>query len=113
MQCWKKKFSNEFGWIKPEFHESCDILIQAGKHPMVSAQLLQNFIANDTQLTDAQSLWIVTGPNMGGKSTYLRQVALICVMAQCGSFVPAKHAQLPLLDRIFTRIGAGDNLAAG
>ena len=107
------KISYEFGWIKPEFHESCDILIQAGKHPMVSAQLLQNFIANDTQLTDAQSLWIVTGPNMGGKSTYLRQVALICLLAQTGCFVPATQAQLPILDRIFTRIGSGDFLAAG
>ena len=66
-----------------------------------------------TVLTDEQLLLIITGPNMGGKSTYLRQVALICIMAQCGSFVPAKKVSVPLLDRIFTRIGAGDNVAEG
>lgn len=107
------KISYEFGWIKPEFHESCDIIIQSGKHPVVAQQLLEKFIANDTQLTDEQSLWIVTGPNMGGKSTYLRQVALICLLAQTGCFVPAVQAKLPILDRIFTRIGAGDFLAQG
>lgn len=101
------------GYTKPSFSDSRDILIQDGKHPIVEASTETGFIPNDTQLTDTQSLWIITGPNMGGKSTYLRQVALICVMAQCGSFVPAKHASLPMLDRIFTRIGAGDNLAAG
>jgi DNA mismatch repair protein MutS len=75
---------------------------------------LQNgFISNPTLLTDKESLWIITGPNMGGKSTYLRQVALISLMAQCGSFVPAKQANLPILDRIFTRIGASDALADG
>lgn len=107
------KVSYEFGWVKPEFHDGTDILIQAGKHPVLSAQLLEKFIANDTQLIDAQSLWIVTGPNMGGKSTYLRQVALICLLAQTGCFVPAVQAKLPILDRIFTRIGAGDFLAQG
>lgn len=107
------KVSYEWGWIKPEFHDGYDILIQSGKHPIVAAQLLEKFIANDTQLTDEQSLWIVTGPNMGGKSTYLRQVALICLLAQTGCFVPAAQAQLPILDRIFTRIGAGDFLAQG
>lgn len=107
------KVSYEFGWVQPEFHDSQDILIQGGKHPIVAATLLEKFIANDTQLTDAQSLWIVTGPNMGGKSTYLRQVALICLIAQTGCFVPATAAKLPILDRIFTRIGAGDFLAQG
>lgn len=101
------------GYIKPNFSDSRDILIQDGKHPIVEASTETGFIPNDAHLTDAQSLWIITGPNMGGKSTYLRQVALISVMAQCGSFVPAKAADLPILDRIFTRIGAGDNLAAG
>lgn len=101
------------GYIQPQFSDSRDIVIADGKHPIVEASSETGFIPNDTQLTDTQSLWIITGPNMGGKSTYLRQVALICVMAQCGSFVPAKAAKLPLLDRIFTRIGAGDNLAAG
>ena len=72
-----------------------------------------SFIPNDTNLTDQESLWIITGPNMGGKSTYLRQVAQIAIMAQCGAFVPATGASLPILDRIFTRIGSGDNLAQG
>ncbi len=107
------KVSTEFGWVQPEFHDGHDILIQEGKHPVVASLLLEKFIANDTALTDAQSLWIITGPNMGGKSTYLRQVALICLMAQTGCFVPAKSAKLPILDRIFTRIGAGDFLAQG
>jgi len=71
------------------------------------------FVPNDTCLNDAASLLIITGPNMGGKSTYLKQVALICIFAQMGSFVPAKSAQLPLIDRIFTRIGASDNIAEG
>ncbi len=101
------------GYTQPQFTDSRDIMITDGKHPIVEVSSETGFIPNDTQLTDAQSLWIITGPNMGGKSTYLRQVALISVMAQCGSFVPAKNVRLPILDRIFTRIGAGDNLAAG
>ncbi|TET06257.1 DNA mismatch repair protein MutS [Candidatus Dependentiae bacterium] len=101
------------GYIRPTFNDRCDIIIKAGRHPVVERVLTANFISNDVQLTNEESLWIVTGPNMGGKSTYLRQVALICIMAQCGSFVPAKEAHLALLDRIFTRIGAGDNVAEG
>jgi len=101
------------GYVKPEFNNDRDIIIQDGKHPVIAMQLTNQFIANDTNLTDAESLWIVTGPNMGGKSTYLRQTALICILAQTGSFVPARFASLPLLDRVFTRIGAGDNLAEG
>jgi len=101
------------GYVQPEFNDACDIIIKDGKHPVIAMQLQHEFIANDTNLTDQESLWIVTGPNMGGKSTYLRQTALICLLAQTGSFVPAQSASLPLLDRIFTRIGAGDNLAEG
>jgi len=105
--------SYQWGWVRPEFHDGTDILIRDGKHPVVAETLLEKFIANDTDLSDEQQVWIVTGPNMGGKSTYLRQVALICLLAQVGCFVPASQAQLPLLDRIFTRIGAGDFLAQG
>lgn len=101
------------GYVRPELTDTHDIIIQQGRHPIIEQNNQTTFIPNDTQLTDAQSFWIVTGPNMGGKSTYLRQVALLCIMAQCGSFIPVKSASLPLLDRIFTRIGAGDNLAAG
>ncbi len=101
------------GYVCPQFNNNRDIIIHDGKHPVIAAQLQHQFIANDTNLTDKESLWIVTGPNMGGKSTYLRQVALICILAQTGSFVPARAASLPILDRVFTRIGAGDNLAEG
>lgn len=101
------------GYVRPEITDTRDIIIKQGRHPIVEQNDQTTFIPNDTLLNDTQSLWIVTGPNMGGKSTYLRQVALLCIMAQCGSFIPAKGARLPLLDRIFTRIGAGDNLAAG
>ncbi len=107
------KLVSLYGWTRPEFHSSQDIIIQSGKHPVIAASLEERFVANDTMLTSEQSVWIVTGPNMGGKSTYLRQVALICLVAQTGSFVPATQARLPLLDRIFTRIGAGDFLAQG
>lgn len=103
----------ERGYIKPQFTDSRDIIIQDGKHPVVEQALGSQFITNDTQLTDQQRLWIITGPNMGGKSTYLRQVAQLCIMAQCGSFISAVSAQLPLLDKIFTRIGASDNVAQG
>ncbi len=92
---------------------SCDILIHEGRHPVVEGTQNERFIANDCELTDTASTWIITGPNMGGKSTFLRQNALIQIMAQAGSFVPAKAARLPIVDRIFTRIGAGDNVVQG
>lgn len=101
------------GYIKPTLNESRDIIIKQGRHPVVEGQLGHRFIPNDVKLTDEQSTWIITGPNMGGKSTFLRQVALITVLGQCGSFVPAKSAQLALVDKIFTRIGASDNVAQG
>jgi DNA mismatch repair protein MutS len=101
------------GYICPLLTDTQDIIIQEGRHPVVEQECLGHFIPNDTHIHDAASLWIITGPNMGGKSTYLRQVALICILAHMGSYVPAKQAHLPLLDRIFTRIGAGDNLAEG
>lgn len=97
----------------PKFNDQQEIIIAAGRHPVVQATLGHQFVPNNTQLTQHESLWVITGPNMGGKSTYLRQVGLICIMAQCGSLVPAEHASLPILDRIFTRIGSGDNVAQG
>lgn len=100
-------------YVRPVLHEESDIVIEQGKHPVLGAVLGTDFIANDTHLTSDQRVWIVTGPNMGGKSTYLRQVALISLMAHCGSFVPARAARIPILDRIFTRVGAGDQLAEG
>ena len=100
-------------YVRPELNNNRVIIIENGRHPVVEAVLEHNFITNNTTLDSEQSLWIITGPNMGGKSTYLRQVALICIMAQVGSFVPAQKAQIAILDRLFTRIGAGDNLAEG
>jgi DNA mismatch repair protein MutS len=101
------------GYIRPVFNENRTILITNGRHPVVEQQQNSRFIPNDTVLDNNESLWIITGPNMGGKSTYLRQVALMSILAQIGSFVPADKAELSLLDRVFTRIGAGDNLAEG
>lgn len=108
----------ENNYVAPQFHAqetvaAQDIIITEGRHPVVEKAIDGRFVPNSTMLTAAEPLWIITGPNMGGKSTYLRQVAHICIMAQCGSFVPAKSAQLPILDRIFTRIGASDRVSQG
>ena len=102
-------------YVKPHVDESLTIRIRDGRHPVVE-QLSSDltFVPNDTALDcDGQRLVILTGPNMAGKSTYLRQVALIVLLAQIGSFVPAAEAHIGLVDRIFTRVGASDNLAAG
>lgn len=105
------------GYVRPIFNDNSitdrSIIIESGKHPVVAAALGHQFIPNDSLLNDDQSIWIITGPNMGGKSTYLRQVALISLMAHMGTYVPAKSAIMPILDRIFTRIGAGDNVSGG
>ena len=100
-------------YTRPQFNHQGDIIITEGRHPVVAAQIQHSFIGNDTMLTTQESMWIITGPNMGGKSTYLRQVALIQLMAQIGCCVPARQANLALIDRIFTRIGASDNVALG
>ncbi len=102
-----------YGYIRPKFNDKNEINITEGRHPIISARLEHEFVSNSLNLTQDESLWIITGPNMGGKSTFLRQSALTCIMAQIGSFIPAKYADLPILDRIFTRIGSGDNLADG
>src|SRR5579862_4543718 len=104
-------------YTRPDFAEDSQVMIVAGRHPVIEQLLEQKgerFVPNDLYLDDAsQQILLITGPNMGGKSTYLRQAALIVVMAQMGSFVPATRARLPISDRIFTRIGAADNLARG
>lgn len=99
----------------PVVNESNFLKIEAGRHPVIEQVCKQeNFICNDTYLDDQeQRLLLITGPNMAGKSTYLRQVALIVIMAQIGSFVPAKSAEIGLIDKVFTRIGASDDLARG
>jgi DNA mismatch repair protein MutS len=105
-------------YLRPEFSQDGELVIQRGRHPVIE-QLNEEgqsgkFIPNDLYMNGGTDLiLIITGPNMGGKSTYLRQAALIALVAQMGSFVPATRAQLPIFDRIFTRIGASDNLARG
>jgi DNA mismatch repair protein MutS len=101
-----------FDWCAPALVEDAVIDIEAGRHPVVEAQV-DAFIANDARLSTTRQMLLVTGPNMGGKSTYMRQVALIELLAHCGSYVPAKRARLGPLDQIFTRIGAADDLAGG
>jgi len=108
----------ERGYHRPEFSGDQELLIVAGRHPVIERITEHTpsgrFVPNDLYLnSESDRILLITGPNMGGKSTYLRQAALICLMAQMGSFVPAERAKLPILDRIFTRIGASDNLARG
>jgi len=100
-------------WSCPEFVEKSGIEIQAGRHPVIEQILQERFIANDLHLEPSQHTLLITGPNMGGKSTYMRQNALIVLLAHIGSFVPANRVCLGPIDKIFTRIGASDDLAAG
>jgi len=103
-------------YIKPHVHDGDELTVLDGRHPVVERRVMAGgaFVPNDVTLDGrACQLVILTGPNMGGKSTYLRQVALLCIMAQAGSFVPAREAKIPLVDRIFARVGASDNIARG
>ena len=101
-------------YVRPEVHTGFDLEIRAGRHPVVETMIpTESFIPNDVVLDEAKRMVILTGPNMAGKSTVLRQVGLIQLLAQMGSFVPADSARLPVTDRIFTRVGASDNLARG
>ena len=102
------------GYVRPEVHTGFDVKILASRHPVVELMMpTESFIPNDVALDEARRIVVLTGPNMAGKSTVLRQVGLIHLMAQVGSFVPADRARLPVCDRIFTRVGASDNLARG
>jgi DNA mismatch repair protein MutS len=107
--------ADRFDYVMPVVNEGDEIVIIDGRHPVIeTSDLGERFVPNDTRLDCGENqLIIVTGPNMAGKSTYLRQVALIVMMAQIGSFVPAREATIGLIDRIFTRVGAFDNLAQG
>ena len=98
---------------RPQLVTTPGLRIVAGRHPVVEAVQQEPFVANDLELGDARRMLVITGPNMGGKSTYMRQVALIALLAHAGSYVPAQSAELGPLDRIFTRIGASDDLAGG
>ncbi len=106
----------EGGWCRPEISDRPCLEIEGGRHPVVESALRaagERFIANDLALGPHDRLWLITGPNMGGKSTFLRQTALIALLVQAGSFVPASRAKLGLVDRLFSRVGASDNLARG
>jgi DNA mismatch repair protein MutS len=103
-----------FNYCRPVLGESLRLVIRDGRHPVLDQNLIEEkFVPNDTTLDENTRLAIVTGPNMAGKSTYIRQVALIVLMAQIGSFVPAASAEIGLVDRVFTRVGANDDLARG
>ena len=102
------------GYVKPEYTEDTRIVVEKGRHPMVEQLLLDAYVPNDITLeTDRTRALLITGPNMGGKSSYVRQVALIAIMGQIGSYVPAASAKLGMLDAVFTRMGAFDNMMAG
>jgi DNA mismatch repair protein MutS len=101
-------------YTKPLMHAGDDLVAADARHPVVERHAVEAFVPNDIMLDAAtHQLLILTGPNMGGKSTYLRQTALLCIMAQAGSFVPARSAKLPIVDRVFARVGASDNIAKG
>ena len=102
------------GYVKPEYTDETCISVEQGRHPMVEQLLLDAYVPNDTDLaSDRTRALLITGPNMGGKSSYVRQVALITIMGQIGSYVPAESAKLGMLDAVFTRMGAFDNMMAG
>ncbi|MDJ0778296.1 MAG: DNA mismatch repair protein MutS [Gammaproteobacteria bacterium] len=105
--------ADRFGWSMPELCDSRRLEIIAGKHPVVEQALDAPFVANDLELDDDTSMLLITGPNMGGKSTYMRQTALIVILAYMGSYVPAERASIGPVDQVFTRIGASDDLSSG
>ncbi|MCZ6723802.1 MAG: DNA mismatch repair protein MutS [Gammaproteobacteria bacterium] len=105
--------ADAYGWSAPTLVETPTLDIRAGRHPVVERVMQQAFVANDTQLDTSRRMLLITGPNMGGKSTYMRQTALIVILACMGSYVPAEQASIGPIDRIFTRIGASDDLSSG
>lgn len=105
--------SSKYGYIKPEFTED-EFIVKGGKHPILDVMMKDpHYVANNIEMDEKESILLITGPNMGGKSTYMRQTALIVIMAQIGCFVPAKECHMPLFDKIFTRIGASDDILSG
>ncbi|HKY94134.1 MAG TPA: DNA mismatch repair protein MutS, partial [Kiloniellales bacterium] len=110
------ELASDGSYVRPEIREDSSFAVTGGRHPVVEQALAaegQRFVANDCDLSEGRRLWLLTGPNMAGKSTFLRQNALIAVLAQAGSFVPAERAQLGIVDRLFSRVGAADDLARG
>ena len=106
--------ASEKGYVCPVFHPGYNVNVVEGKHPILDDHMKKKrYVSNDWKMSEEEHIQLITGPNMGGKSTYMRQNALLVVMAQMGSFIPAKTAQLPIFDRIFTRIGASDDILTG
>lgn len=106
--------ASEKGYVCPVFHPGYNVNVVEGKHPILDDRMKKKrYVSNDWKMSEEEHIQLITGPNMGGKSTYMRQNALLVVMAQMGSFIPAKTAQLPIFDRIFTRIGASDDMLTG
>jgi DNA mismatch repair protein MutS len=104
------------GWVRPELADDLAFVVEGGRHPVVEAAVARDggrFVANDCRLGDDDRLWLLTGPNMAGKSTFLRQNALLAILAQAGAFVPATRFRLGIVDRLFSRVGAADDLARG
>lgn len=106
--------AGEKGYVCPVFHSGYNVNVVEGKHPILDDRMKKKrYVSNDWKMSEDEHVQLITGPNMGGKSTYMRQNALLVVMAQMGSFIPAKTAELPIFDRIFTRIGASDDILTG
>ena len=104
----------DHGYVRPQFHDGHAIDIVEGRHPILDSMMKKKrYVSNNLHMNERQTISIITGPNMGGKSTYMRQNALLVIMAQIGSFVPARKADLPIFDQIFTRIGASDDILIG
>ena len=105
------RIARDHHYVKPSFHEGFDCVIKEARHPILETKT--KYVSNSTEMNQAQMIHILTGPNMGGKSTYMRQLALVIILAQIGSYVPAKKADLPLIDALFTRMGASDDILSG
>ncbi len=113
VMCSMAKLAVDNNYIRPKVNNSNNFNITGGRHPVVEVMIDDSFISNNCDLSESQRLWLVTGPNMAGKSTFLRQNALIAILAQIGSFVPAENAEIGIIDRLFSRVGAADDLARG
>ncbi len=114
--CSFAQIAKDNNYIKPEIVEDNSLIITSGRHPVIERQLKlkqEQFIVNDSKFNENERIILLTGPNMGGKSTYLRQNALIAIMAQIGSYVPASYCKIGIIDRIFSRVGSGDDLSGG
>ena len=105
------RIAKDHHYVKPTFHEGFDCVIKEARHPILETKT--KYVSNSTEINQVQMIHILTGPNMGGKSTYMRQLALVIILAQMGSYVPAKKADLPLIDALFTRMGASDDILSG